>query len=157
MIRVPGRDGTIVVFRNEEERALAIRVIASARDSYLDPSIDETMPKCGRFCERCNPGMSHSRSSSESTFSTMGTIPLSRTTSRTLSRNQSRESTVLSRTSSVTRCSYPVIEAEDICFVLTEEPDAMEYPAEAPRMSIADFDSINPDVEWYTEFMRGKM
>jgi hypothetical protein len=48
---VPG--GPVFVFRNEEERQQAIRVLATLRESIYSDSGDSMIPKCGRDCAQC--------------------------------------------------------------------------------------------------------
>jgi hypothetical protein len=149
MIRVPGRDGTVVVFRNEEERALAIRVLATLRESRLEPTRrDDGKPKCGRDCADCALKMGHSRHSSEDASST-GSVPNPNPTS---SRNPSGDS-LNSRSSSPSRYSYPIVDNDGIRFIVTEE-DEVVTSAAGPRLSIADFDKMLPDIDWYSNFMR---
>lgn len=62
---MPG--GHVFVFRNEEERHQAIRVLATLRDSLYGPSDDTEVPKCGRDCQQCLQAMTHRRNGSEST------------------------------------------------------------------------------------------
>jgi hypothetical protein len=150
MIRVPGRDGTVVVFRNEEERALAIRVLATLRESRLEPAgHDDDKPRCGRDCADCALKMGHSRHSSENASSTGGAVPIPIPNS---SRNLSRES-LNSRSSSPSRYTYPIVDNDEIRFVVTEEDEAVASGA-GPRLSIADFDKMLPDIDWYSSFMR---
>jgi hypothetical protein len=152
MIRVPGRDGTVVVFRNEEERALAIRVLATLRESRLEPGgHDDGKPRCGRDCADCALKVGHSRQSSESTSSSSrrGAVPIPIPVS---ARNPSRES-LQSRSSSPSRYSYPIVDNDEIRFVVTEEDEAMASAA-GPRLSIVDFDKMLPDIDWYSNFMR---
>jgi hypothetical protein len=148
MIRVPGRDGTVVVFRNEEERALAIRVLATLRESRLEPTgRDDGKPGCGRDCADCALKMGHSRRPSENAPLT-ASVPIPIPTSRNLSRES-----LHSRSSSPSLYTYPIIDNDEIRFVVTEEDEAMASAA-GPRLSIADFDNMLPDIDWYSNFMR---
>ena len=151
MIRVPGRDGTVVVFRNEEERALAIRVLATLRESRIEPAgHDASKPRCRRDCADCAVMMSRSNRSSERTSS--GAVPVPIPIS---SRNLSRES-LQARSSSPSLHSYPFVDNEGIRFVVSDEDEAI-LPAAAPRLSIADFDKMLPDIDWYSSFMKFSM
>ena len=62
---MPG--GHVFIFRNEEERRQAIRVLATLRDSLYGGSEDSTIPKCGRDCTQCLQAMAHKRNASDQT------------------------------------------------------------------------------------------
>lgn len=55
------------VFRNEEERSKAIRVLATLRESLYAPTEEPAIPKCGRDCVQCLQAMAHRRNGSDST------------------------------------------------------------------------------------------
>jgi hypothetical protein len=151
MIRVPGRDGTVVVFRNEEERALAIRVLATLRESRLEPAGHDTgKPRCGRDCADCALKMGHSRHSSDNASSTglHGAVPIP------IPFSSSSHESLHSRSSSPSSYSYPIVDNDEIRFVVTEQDEAVASGYAGPRLSIADFDKMLPDIDWYSSFMR---